>query len=480
MTTFDLDAARRSVDDAWDALLPTLCDYIAIPARSPAFDPGWAANGHIDEAVELLESWAGANAPDRATVEVLRLEGRTPLLVVDVPAYGTSDGGAGGDAAPAVLLYGHCDKQPEMTGWRDGLDPWTPVRDGDLLYGRGAADDGYAVFAALSALRAVRDAGGRHARCLVVIEASEETGSPDLPAYIDALGDRVGSVDLVVGLDAGCSTYDRLWVTTSLRGLVGLTVKVQVLTEGIHSGASGVVPSSFRILRDLLSRIEDASTGRILLPELHVDIPVERSEQAGAAAALLGDTVWDAAPFAGGTRPMTSSPVDAILSKTWRPALSVTGADGLPAVRDAGNVLRPSTTLKLSVRLPPTCDPAAAEAALVRALTSDVPYGADVEVTAEPHAAGWDAPPTAPWLADAIERASKGVYGQPPAALGEGGTIPFMAMLGERLPGAQFLITGVLGPGSNAHGPNEFLHVPMARSVTACVASVLHEHASAR
>lgn len=476
MTSFDVQAARRSVDAAWDALLPTLCKYVAIPARSPAFDPAWQETGHIDRAVALLESWARENAPGGSQVEVLRLAGRTPLLVVDVPAHGVSDDDS--RAQPTVLVYGHCDKQPEMTGWRDGLDPWTPVRDGDRLYGRGAADDGYSTFAALAALRAVRDAGGKHGRCLVVIEASEETGSPDLPAYIDALGDRVRNVQLVVGLDAGCSTYDRLWITTSLRGLVGLAVKVEVLTEGIHSGASGVVPSSFRIFRELLARVEDASTGRMLLPELHVDIPGERQEQAETAAGLLGDEVWKSLPFAGDTRPMTDSPADAILAKTWRPALSLTGADGLPSVRDAGNVLRPSTTFKLSVRLPPTCDPAAAEAAVVRALMTDVPYGARVTVEAEPHAAGWDAPPTAPWLADAIERASKSVYGQPPAALGEGGTIPFMGMLGERLPSAQFLIVGVLGPGSNAHGPNEFLHVPMARSLTACVASVLNDHAS--
>jgi acetylornithine deacetylase/succinyl-diaminopimelate desuccinylase-like protein len=475
MTTgFDAQAARRVVDAAWDDLLPTLHHYIAIPARSPAFDPSWEASGHIDRAVALLESWATANAPADASVEVLRLPGRTPLLVVDVPAT-TGVGAGAGD----VLLYGHCDKQPEMTGWRDGLDPWTPVIDGDRLYGRGSADDGYAVFAALAAIRAVREAGGEHRRCLLVIEASEETGSPDLPAYIDLLADRVAGVTLVVGLDAGCSTYDRLWVTTSLRGLVGLTVQVDVLDEGIHSGASGVVPSSFRILRALLSRIEDEATGRMLLDALHVEVPAERREQAEAAAALLGDDVWRSVPFVDGVRPMTGSAVDAILAKTWRPALSVTGAGGLPAVPDAGNVLRPSTALQLSVRLPPTCDPAAAEAALVDALTADVPYGARVTVTRQPHAAGWDAPPTAPWLAEAVERASKAVYGQPAAALGEGGTIPFMAMLGERLPAAQFLVVGVLGPGSNAHGPNEFLHVPMARSLTACVASVLHDHASA-
>ncbi|HET7721175.1 MAG TPA: M20/M25/M40 family metallo-hydrolase, partial [Acidimicrobiales bacterium] len=247
----------------WEGeVLPSLTDYIAIPALSPMFDPGWSDAGHIDGAVEHVRQWCAARPIDGLDVSVHRLPGRTPVIVADVAA---SPGVPEGDT---VLLYGHLDKQPPMDGWLEGLGPFSPVRRGDRLYGRGGADDGYAAFAALTAIEAVQRHGGRHARCVLLVEASEESGSPDLPAHIDALADRIGSPSLVVCLDSGCATYDRLWVTTSLRGLLGMAVRVQVLGEGVHSGsAGGVVPSSFRLLRQLLDRIEDAATGELLLPE---------------------------------------------------------------------------------------------------------------------------------------------------------------------------------------------------------------------
>jgi acetylornithine deacetylase/succinyl-diaminopimelate desuccinylase-like protein len=283
-------------------------------------------------------------------------------------------------------------------------------------------------------------------------------------------------VSLVVCLDSGCGTYDRLWTTTSLRGLVAATVRADVLTEGVHSGAaSGIVPSSFRILRQLLTRVEDEATGRVLVPELHVEIPGERLAQAAEAARVLG-AMHEGFPLVPGGQPAVGDPTEQLLARTWRPALSVIGADGLPSLVDAGNVLRPSTALRLSMRIPPRCEPEAAARALAAVLEADPPLGARVAVDHLEWAPGWDAPPTAPWLAEAVTSASTAAFGAPPASMGEGGTIPFMGMLGERFPAAQFLVIGVLGPGSNAHGPNEFLHVPMARGITAAVAQVLHAH----
>lgn len=471
------EAALPFVDERWDEIVPVLEDYIRIPNKSPIFDPDWEANGHMERAVELISGWLQSQGIDGLTLTVHRLPGLTPVIVAEVPA---TDPGATG----TVLLYGHLDKQPEMTGWLEGFGPWEPRLDGTRLYGRGAGDDGYAAFAALTAIRAVRELGGRHARCIVLIEASEESGSPDLPAHIDALirgfgdGQALGAIDLVVCLDSGCSDYDRLWATTSLRGLVGFDLRVDVLTEGVHSGASGVVPSSFRILRALLSRIEDEDTGRVLLPGLYVDIPPERVEQARLAAAALGGELEREYPFAGTTKPMVDDPTEQVLAQTWRPALSVTGLEGAPRPQDAGNVLRPFTTAKLSMRLPPTCDEHRALELLTDALTADPPSGAQITVSGREAGPGWDAPATAPWLAGAIEEASLGAFGAGPGALGIGGSIPFMAMLGERFPEAQFLVTGVMGPGSNAHGPNEFLDLPTARRVTACVAAVLHAHAN--
>ncbi|HYZ98845.1 MAG TPA: M20/M25/M40 family metallo-hydrolase [Acidimicrobiales bacterium] len=476
--SFDADAAASHVDKTWgDDIVPVLHDYIRIPNVSVAYDPRWREAGHMARATELLRQWCERHVGEvltDATVEVHELDERTPLLLVDVPPHGdATTAGDRGDDADTVLLYGHLDKQPEMTGWRDGLGPWTPVIEGDKLYGRGGADDGYATFAAITALEAVRAAGGAHRRCVVLIEASEESGSPDLPAHLEALGDRLGQPSLVVALDSWCGDYDRLWITTSLRGLVDLVVRIDVLTEGVHSGsAGGVVPSSFRILRQLLDRIEDAGSGELLLPQLHAAVPDERLRQIAATAPELGDFAARF-PLAEGTRPTVATAEQQLVARTWQPSLEVVGIEGAPPPTEAGNVLRPSTAVKLSVRIPPTADAGVAAEALERRLTADPPYGARVTVRRGTAETGWHAPPELPWLARAIERGSVAAFGQAPRSLGEGGTIPFMGMLGRRFPQAQFVVTGVLGPGSNAHGPNEFLHLPTARKVTTAVAHLL-------
>jgi acetylornithine deacetylase/succinyl-diaminopimelate desuccinylase-like protein len=465
------NALLATVSDQWDAeIVAQLTDYVRIPAQSPQFDTQWERNGHIERAIRLAEAWARKQPMRGLQVEIVRLPGRTPLLYFDVPASGHRGGGT-------ILLYGHLDKQPEMSGWRDGYGPWDPWFEGGKLYGRGGADDGYAVFAALSAIGALQKQGVAHSRCVGMIETCEESGSYDLPAYLEALAPRMGPVDFVIGLDSGCGDYDRMWDTTSLRGLVEGRLTVAVLTEGVHSGdASGVVPSSFRIARRLLDRVEDAATGRVLPPEFHAPIPTQRIEQARRAAQILGDTVVDRFPFAGSTQPMVTDRAEALLNRTWRPALSITGADGLMPIASAGNVLRPQTALKLSLRLAPTIDGAQATRTLKDLLEADPPYGATVRFDGAHGATGWNAPPTVPWLTQAVDAASLQFYGKPSAAAGEGGTIPFMAMLGKHFPQAQFLITGVLGPHSNAHGPNEFLHVPYAKKLTGCVAFVIAAH----
>jgi acetylornithine deacetylase/succinyl-diaminopimelate desuccinylase-like protein len=348
------------------------------------------------------------------------------------------------------------------------------VIEGDRLYGRGGADDGYALFAALGALLALDRQGVPRPDCVVLIEACEESGSGDLPPWLAELGGRIGEPDLVVCLDSGCGDYERLWCTTSLRGLVGGLLRVEVLKEGVHSGdAGGVVPSTFRLARLLLSRVEDERDGRIPDPAFSTPVPKEREAQARAAAEVLGEAVWRRFPFREGATAQRPQPAEAILARTWRPALEVIGADGLPPAAAAGNVHRPQTALKLSLRLPPRCDADRATARLGEVLTGAPPHGARVTFEAAASCQGWDAPPLAPWLARAMDAASQRHFGAPTAFQGEGGSIPFMAMLGARFPRAQFLVTGVLGPGANAHGPNEFLHLPTARKVTACVADIL-------
>lgn len=466
----DQDRLTRFIEGSWrDDIVPLLYDYIRIPNRSPAFDRDWIAHGYMEDAVALVTAWARPRvaAIPGASLEIVRLPGRTPVILIEIPGRGND----------TVLLYGHIDKQPEMVGWDEGLGPWTPVLREDRLYGRGGADDGYAAFAALTAIMALHDQGIAHARALILIEACEESGSVDLPAYVDHLASRLGAPSLVICLDSGCGNYDQLWVTTSLRGLVGGTLTVRVLDEGVHSGdASGIVPSSFRIMRRLLGRIEDETSGAILPDELKAAIPTDRIVQAQDAAAHLGTAVYAKFPFATGTAPMADDPVELVLNRTWRAQLAVIGIDGLPLPAAAGNVLLPFTSVKLSLRLPPTLDAAAAAAALRRLLEADPPYGAAVRFEDGDAAGGWNAPALAPWLAASLERASQAAFGAPAAFLGEGGSIPFMGMLGAKFPAAQFVVTGVLGPHSNAHGPNEFLHLPTARRITAVVASLLADH----
>jgi acetylornithine deacetylase/succinyl-diaminopimelate desuccinylase-like protein len=466
----DVKALRRFIDRLWDeSILERLQAYVRIPNKSPMFDPHWEANGHMETAIELMASWCCAQPIAGMKVEVRRLPGLTPILLVDIP----------GEVDDCVLLYGHLDKQPEFTGWLPGLSPWEPViRDGKL-YGRGGADDGYACFSSLAAIAALKAQGVRLARCVMLIEASEESGSIHLPAHLEALGGAIGNPSLVVCLDAECGNYDQLWCTTSLRGNLVGKLSVRVLTEGVHSGmGTGIAPTPFRIIEQLLARLEHPPSGDMLLPELQVAIPEDRMAQILAAAAVLGDAVAGKMPYAEGVRPVSNDPAELLIKSTWRATLAVTGADGLPPVQSAGNVLLPEISLKLSLRLPPTCDAATAERAVKAALEQDPPYGAQVRFESGGATGGWNAPAVAPWLEQSMAEASHEIFARDAVYTGVGGTIPFMGMLGERFPQTQFFITGVLGPQSNAHGPNEFLHIDYTRRLTACVALVLADHAS--
>jgi acetylornithine deacetylase/succinyl-diaminopimelate desuccinylase-like protein len=461
------DQTRNLVDETWtSSIVPTLQQYIRIPNQSPLFDPDWKRNGHMDRAVALARAWVESQQVRGLTLEVHEIDGRTPVIFMEIE----------GDASSTVLMYGHLDKQPAMVGWEDGLGPWTPVLRDGKLYGRGGADDGYAIFATISSIKSLQQQGLAHSRIVVLIECCEESGSLDLPAYMDLLADRIGTPRLVICLDSGCGNYDQLWMTTSLRGSIVGNLTVEVLTEGVHSGdASGIVPSSFRILRQLLDRIEDAKTGNILPEWLHVVVPETRMKEAKETARVLGDETWNKFPFVPGMQPVTKDPLEALLNRTWRPMLAYTGQAGFPDLVQGGNVLRPQTSIKLSLRIPPSLDATDLERKLKDLLEKDPPYGARVQFEAEKGGAGWVAPEIAPWLEQSVERASRTYFGKGAMTFGEGGSIPFMGMLGARYPNAQFLITGVLGPGSNAHGPNEFLHVNYAKKLTACVAHVLRD-----
>jgi len=484
----DPSALQMHVDDAWSArIVPALQRYIEVPAKSPAFDPDWAAHGLLDRVLQSAADWVGAQRVPGLTWEVIRLQDaagkpRTPVLFFELPASAGQDGTPAPASGQTVLMYGHLDKQPEFTGWRSDLGPWTPKIDDGKLYGRGGADDGYAVYASIAALQAIQAQGVAHPRIVGLIETCEESGSADLLPYVDALRPRLGDVGLVICLDSGAGNYDQLWLTTSLRGMASGVLKVEVLTEGIHSGdASGLVPSSFRILRHVLDRLEDSATGRLLPASFHCQVPPERVAQARATADILGDEIHKRFPWAshdcGGSTtfalPTTTDPVEALLNRTWRPTLSVTGAEGFPELRNAGNVLRPYTAFKLSLRLPPLVDAAAAVQELKALLEDNAPYQARVTFQGEGAASGWNAPSTTPWFEQALQDASQAHFGAGCGTIGQGGTIPLMNLLSKGFPTAQMMVCGVLGPRSNAHGPNEFLHLDYARRLTASVAQVI-------
>jgi acetylornithine deacetylase/succinyl-diaminopimelate desuccinylase-like protein len=466
----DLSRLRAFIENSWqNSIIDRLQAYIRIPNKSPAFDPDWEIHGYMTQAIDLMAEWCRAQPVPRMRVEVRHLPGMTPVLLVDIP----------GDSPGCVLLYGHLDKQPEFTGWLPGLDPWDPViRDGKL-FGRGGADDGYAIFSSLTAIAALKAQAVPLPRCVVLIEGSEESCSIHLPAHLDALGKTLGEPTLVVCLDAECGNYEQFWSTTSLRGNLVGRLTVRVLTEGAHSGlASGIAPTAFRLLQQVLERIENPLTGEMKLEELHADIPEDRRAQIAVAAKVLGSHILDKIPFVAGAEPVSADMEQLLVNNTWRPTLAVTGAAGLPPLGIAGNVLLPEISLKISLRLPPTVDPAHASRAVRAALERDPPYGAHVSFEPESSSGGWNAPAFEPWFEQSMQRASRHVFGREQVSLGGGGTIPFLRMLGERFPQTQFLVTGVLGPHSNAHGPNEFLHIDYATRLTECVSMVLADYAA--
>ena len=463
-----LDSISNSIEGDFRSIgLRYLEDYIKLRAISSAYDKDWEKNGEIERAMSLASEFIDSLSLKGMTKSIRRIEGLSPLLIIDIDATSSFSG------EKTVLIYGHIDKQPATAPWQDGSDPFEPRYDGDRLYGRGVVDDGYSIVAAGIAIANLQRSGVEHPPIKVLIEASEESGSIDLPAHIEALGDELDDVELVICLDSGGFDNERLWRTTSLRGNITMTVDVSVLEHGVHSGsAGGVVPSSFRILRRLIERVEDSSTGAMVLPELYCAIPSEVVDAAGSNAVEANDPLGRLFPLVEGLK-LPGDASERLLDQSWRPSMAFVGIDNVPSVANAGNVLRSRTTAKLSFRIPPMVDGQVACDAIVKTLSQDPPYGARVTVTPDDPASGWFERPLPSKLIDVLDQVSQATFGKPSGACGEGGTIPFLAMLNELIPRASILATGVLTPASNAHGPNEWISIEAAISLTKAIATIL-------
>ena len=456
---------EKFMNDFWDReIVPTLMDFIRIPCLSPNFDPEWESTGHIDKALQLVIQWLKPHLRENDNILVKQIKGLTPILIVDIE----------GNLDKTVMLYGHLDKQPEMIGWREDLGPWKPVIEGDKLYGRGSVDDGYAVFAAMAIVKSIRSQGANLPQIKIVIEFSEESGSMHFPPYLEAYPEVFGNPDTIICLDSGAGNYDQLWLTTSLKGMMIADLNVHVLKEGCHSGtASGVIPSSFRILRQLLSRIENETSGEIHPEALQVSVPDHRKDDLKAVVDIIGNQLMDSFPVVSGLACVHENVADAIIDNTWKTTLSILGQYSIPDGKEAGNVMRPSSGLKLSFRFPPTLDPDIAAEALTQILTENPPYQCQIELDIKTAKGGWDAALYPPEFKNAIDTASQNYFDKPAIYQGLGGSIGFVTMLEEIYPKASFIITGAFGPHANIHGPNEFINIPYAKKVTACVAEIV-------
>ena len=456
----------RFVNQFWgNAVLPAFAEFVRIPSKSPLFDAQWEKHGHLEAAAHFMAEWAQAQNVRGLRVQILKTPRRTPLLYLEIP----------GTSPQTTLFYGHLDKMPEAEGWHKGFGPWKPVIKNSRIYGRGTADDGYALFALITAIKCLQEEQLDHPRCVALFETCEETDSCDLPYYLKRLRPRLGKVDLVICLDTAAHDYRNLWCTTSLRGIIEGTLKVRLLKDPVHSGAiGGIIASTFRVIRRVLSRIEDAHTGKILLASCYAKIPLEYKKQAHSIAAILGKRVYTDFPLLGKlVQPITQRTDELLLNRSWRPTLSIIGAEGLPRIQDAGSVLRPMTALQLSLRIPPGCNPDKIAKELKQTLEHNPPYGATIHFTPSVSVAGWTAPKMAPWLKHVIDGAAQEFFSSPPLYIGEGGSIGVIPMLHQAFPKAQFILTGACGPQSNEHGPNESLYLPMAKKITACIAYIL-------
>ena len=452
-------------------VVPALMNFIRIPNGSPSYDKDWQTNGFQEQAALYIKEWVESQNLQNTYVHILQEKNRTPFIYIEIEASKKDD-------SRSILMYGHFDKQPPLEGWSEGLSPRSPVIKDKHLYGRGGADDGYGVFAAVSAVKCAQAHNWPMPRINIIIEGAEESYTQDLEFYVDFLKEEIGNPSLIVCLDSGCEDYKRLWITSSLRGVISVDLKVSLLTQGIHSGiGGGLVAESLMVLRNLIDRIEDPLTAKMLLEDLFVQIPENRRKEIKEVVQIVGKDIISNVPFEAGVKPFSDDIEELIINNTWKPFLCVTGADGLPEASTAGNVLRPYTQVKLSIRLPPMVDSVKAGQKVVEVLTKDPIYNAVVEAKVSNTGDGWNLSNFSERLRNITSTASQRFYaGNEIQFLGEGGSIPFVQILNNKFKNSDFLVLGVTGPGSNIHGLDENLDLDFCRRLICCLAYILSDY----
>lgn len=459
---------NKTINEFWDQHgIPGLMDFIRIPSKSTDFDPNWESNGFLKQACESAALWLKGIIPD-ARCELLTETGRTPCLFVEIPPT------KGYENSAAMAFYGHFDKLPETGEWQEGLGAWTPVLKNNCLYGRGSADDGYSFYLMGVCVAALKTLNHAHPRIIGIFETQEESGSKDLPYYLNLIHDRLGSVNAFFILDNSCSDYERLWTVSSLRGVIKGTLKVKVLSHGVHSGAySGIVPDAYGIAQHLLSRVYDPLTSEVKIPSCLAKIPDTCQQQLQNVGNILGDQIWNRAPLLPGVSPISTQPDELLLQNTWKPALTITGISGIPVPENAGNIIHGDVALTLSMRVPPLIDLKQAVNDLNQLLTTDIPFGCEVSLTSISAEPGWASFHTDSKIQELLSKASECHFGKPLATTGQGGSIPIVNEFEKHLPNTALVVTGALGTDSNAHAPNEFLNMNYAKKLTAVIAQVI-------
>jgi acetylornithine deacetylase/succinyl-diaminopimelate desuccinylase-like protein len=392
------EATAAYVEKWWaDWYVKGLCEFIEIPNLSPMFDAEFYTNGTTQAAAKHVDDYINKLEIKGITKHSFTPEGKPPMYVYVVEANGNDKN---------VMCYGHLDKQPWMMPWREGLGPTKAVIEGDFLYGRGGADDGYAPFSCALAIKNLQVQGLPHPRFALVLETEEESGSPNLLELLALSKEAIGTPDIMFCMDSGAFNWDQLWMTSSLRGIICLDVQIDCAHGGYHSGeVGGIVPETMRIMRHLLDRIDDSKTG-MCCEALNCEIPERFKTEAKFMAELSGPEMYKKYHVCEGVDCMHEEGIDQMyLNNTWRANMAITGAAGLPAIQTAGNVCRPSTSMRLSIRLPPKVNPDDAYAAVTKLLTTDVPYNAKVICTSQGKGQGWCMGELSPWLTEGIMKA---------------------------------------------------------------------------